>query len=272
LLPRVWVAFTAAFACLSLGPFVYIGGMNTYLPAPWAVLRYAPILNLARSPSRFAVVAALGLSLLFAFAVQELWRRRSTGSARVWAVLVAVALAIEMLPAPRPLYAAVVPQIYDLVATTAQHPDEAPRLLDLPTGVRDGTSSMGNFNPASPFFQTRHRRPVIGGYLSRVSKIRKLRNASDPMMWALTAISEGQPLSAERAENARVWRDTFLRRSCVRYVILDEDRAPAGMRDTAIDLLGLASVHRDGKYELFTPKDPPSCDPPERKRRRRLWP
>src|SRR5690349_21869458 len=41
----------------------------------------------------------------------------------------------------------------------------------------------------------------------------------------------------------------------------------AGMREIAIDLLGLASVHHDDKYELFTPVDPPSCDPPERDRK-----
>jgi hypothetical protein len=270
-LPRFWIAFTACFALLSLGPFVYVGGVNTFVPGPWALLRYVPVLNLARSPSRFAVVAALGLALLAAFAAQELWRRRAAKAPMI-AVALALALTFELLPAPRPLHAAVVPQIYDLVATTANHPKEVPRLLELPTGVRDGTSSIGDFNPASPFFQTRHRRPVVGGYLSRVSKLRKRRNAADPMMFALTELSAGRTLSAEAAAQARNWREQFLRRSCVRYVILDEGRAPDGMRDPAIDLLGLVSVHRDEKYELFTPVDPPSCDPIAKYRRRSLSP
>lgn len=269
LLPRMWVAFTACFALLSLGPFVHVAGMNTLVPGPWAFLRYVPILNLARSPSRFTIVAALGLALLFAFAVQELWRRRAL-SAPIWAPLVAVMLAVELLPAPRALYAAHVPPIYELIATSQGNPDDAGRLLELPTGVRDGTSSMGNFNPASPFYQTRHRRPVIGGYLSRVSGWRKRRNAADPMMSALTTASEGRELAPGAADAARGWRDTFLRRSCVRYVILDGTRAPAGLRDLAIDVLNLAPVHRDGAYELFTPVDPPSCDPPQERRRRFL--
>jgi hypothetical protein len=269
LLPRLWIVFTATFALLSLGPFVHIAGVNTYVPAPWALLRYVPVLGLARSPSRFAIVAALGLSLLFAFAVQELWRRRQAWSP-VWAAALALALAVELMPAPRPLYAAVVPRIYDLIATTARHPDESPRLLELPTGLRDGTSSVGNFNPASPFFQTRHRLPVIGGYLSRVSRGRKQRNASDPMMSALTTISEGRPLTPEAGAAARAWRENFLKRSCARYVVLDKDRAPAGVREFSIELLGLASVHSDDKYELFTPMDPPSCDPPQNRRRRRF--
>jgi hypothetical protein len=271
LLPRLWVAFTVCFALLSLGPFLHVAGTNTYIPGPWALLRYVPVLSLARSPSRFAVVTALGLAVLFAFAVQELWRRRSAPRP-LWAGVLAVCLAVELLPAPRPLYAAVVPAIYELIATTATHPDEAARLLELPTGIRDGASSIGNFNPASPFFQTHHRRPVIGGYLSRVSKLRKRRNVSDAMMAALITISEGGTPTADAAAAARGWREAFLRRSCVRYVILDDERAPDGMRDWAIDLLDLASVHRDGKYELFTPKDPPSCDPPPKRKRRRFLP
>jgi len=269
LLPRMWLAFTACFALLSLGPFVHVAGVNTYVIGPWALLRYVPVVGLARSPSRFAVVAALGLSVLFAFAVQELWRRRA-GGARAWAALLAIVLALELLPSPRPLYSAAVPGIYDLIVSSATRPDDAGRLLELPTGLRDGTSSVGNFNPASPFFQTKHRRPVIGGYLSRVSDSRKKRNTLDPMMFALMTASEGQPLPPGAREDARAWRDKFLRRSCVRYVILDRGRAPDGLRETALDLLQLARVHSDGAYDLFTPKDPPSCDPPERRRRRLL--
>jgi hypothetical protein len=270
LLPRMWVAFTGCFALLSLGPFLHIAGTNTFVPGPWAFLRYVPVLNLARSPSRFAVLAALGLSLLFAFAVQELWRRRAIPSP-AWLGVLGVVLALEVLPAPRPLHRAIVPPIYELIATSQRNPDDASRLLELPTGVRDGTSSIGNFNPASPFYQTRHRRPVIGGYLSRVSSWRRRRNARDPMMAALMTASEGRPVTKEAVQAARDWREKFLRQSCVRYVILDANRAPAEMRALAIDVLKLASVHRDGAYELFTPMDPPSCDPPET-RRRRLFP
>lgn len=266
LLPRIWVVFTACFALLSLGPFIHVAGVNTYVVGPWALLRYVPIIGMARSPSRFAIVAALGLSLLFAFALQELWRRRS-GSGRAWAALLAIVLVAELTPFPRPLYSAAVPRIYDLVGSSTAHPDDAGRLLELPTGLRDGTSSVGNFNPASPFFQTKHRRPVIGGYLSRVSGWRKQRNALDPMMFALTTASEGRALSPAQLDAAREWREPFLRRSCVRYVILDRNRAPGGLRETAIALLRLTHVYDDGAYELLTPVDPPSCDPPQRRRR-----
>ena len=49
-----WLWMPAVFAAMALGPFVHVAGINTYIPGPWAVLRYVPVVGLARSPSRFA--------------------------------------------------------------------------------------------------------------------------------------------------------------------------------------------------------------------------
>lgn len=270
LLPPFWIAFTAFFAVLSLGPFVHVAGVNTYVIGPWALLRYVPLIGMARSPSRFAIVATLGLSLLFALALQELWRRRIVPG-RLWMLAVVLVLAVELLPAPRLLHSAAVPPVYDRVAGSAWNPDDSAHLLELPTGVRDGTSSLGNFSPAAPFFQTRHRRPLIGGYLSRVSSARKQTNVNLPMLRALFTLSEGRPLPEEWAREAYAFRDTFLRRSCVRFVVVDKRRASPELRSFAVGALRLALVHEDQTHALFTPIDPPSCDPAPKKRRR-FWP
>jgi hypothetical protein len=256
-LPRLWVAFTGFFLMLSLGPFVHIGGINTYVIGPWALLRYVPVVGMARSPSRFAIVAALGLSLLFAFAIEAL-RQSRVRPRMMWAAVLGAALVLELLPAPRALYSAAVPQVYQLIATTS---DESGHLLELPSGVRDGTSSMGNFNPASPFFQTRHRRPLIGGYLSRVSRARKEMQRRTPMLRAIYAFSEGRIPPPDWIEAARAAREPFLRRSCVRFVVLDKARASPELRAFAVEALQLSEVHEDPDYELFQPVDPPPCDP-----------
>lgn len=266
-LPRFWIAFTVFFAVLSLGPFVHVAGINTYVIGPWALLRYVPVIGLARSPSRFAIVAILGLSLLFAMALQALWRRKAA-PARAWVVAIVLVLAVELLPAPRALHSAAVPAVYDMIAASPWNPDDSGRLLELPTGVRDGTSSMGNFSPAAPFFQTRHRRPMIGGYLSRVSGWRKRTYRNLPMLRALFTLSEGRPLPEDWAREAYAFRHTFLRRSCVRFVVLDKRRASPELYAFAVDALDLARVHEDPTHVLLTPIDPPSCDPAPKRRRR----
>jgi hypothetical protein len=267
-LPRLWVAFTGFFVLLSLGPFIHVGGVNTYVIGPWALLRYVPVIGMARSPSRFGVIAALGLSLLFAFAIDALRRQRLERRV-AWAGVLGAALVFELLPAPRALYSAAVPEVYKLITATA---DESGRLLELPTGIRDGTSSMGNFNPASPFFQTRHRRPLIGGYLSRVSRARKETQTRTPVLRVIYALSEGRTPPAEWIEAARAAREIFLRRSCVRYVVLDKSQASPALRAFAVDVLRLSPIHEDPHHELLQPVDPPACDAPRPLGRRGFLP
>jgi hypothetical protein len=255
-LPRLWVAFTALFVWLSLGPFVQVGGINTYVPGPWAFLRYVPVIEMARSPSRFAIVAILGMSLLFAFAAEALLRRRGAVRWTLAGALV-VALAVELVPAPRRLYAAVVPDVYELVTAGS---DESGRLLDLPVGIHDGTSPVGQFDAATLYFQTRHRRPVFGGYLSRVSRRLKEENLRTPMLRALFAMSEGASVPPEWRHEARASREAFLRRSCIRFVVVNKHRSPDGLREFAVDALGLALEYEDADYALLVPVDPPVCE------------
>ena len=259
-LPRMWVAFSGLFVILSLGPFVQFAGVNTFVPGPWALLRYIPIVGMARSPSRFTVLAVLGLSILFASALSVLARRAPRGVLG----LVALALAVELVPAPRVLYSAEVPEVYKLITATN---DEAGRVLELPTGVRDGTSSIGRFNPGSQLFQTRHRRPIIGGYVSRVSSWRKRENRRAPVLGAIFELSEGRTPSATLVEQAREGRNAFLRRTCVRFVVVDKLKASGELREFTRDVLQLSLVHEDPAYQLFTPVDPPPCGPRRRRGR-----
>ena len=261
-LPPVWLAFTAWFIWLSFGPFMYVAGVNSYVIGPWALLRFVPILGMARSPSRFAVVATLGLTILFGFAIRG--RFRSSAAPR-WAFAAAMLLlAIEVAPAPRVLYSAAVPEIYSLIRTKG---DEAGRLLELPTGIRDGTSSIGNFAAVDQFFQTAHRRPLIGGYLSRVSARQRLESGRRPMLRALFALSEGRTPPPEWLDEARQGKTTFLRRACVRFVVVDKRRASRELREFAVDALNLSLVHEDDTYALLTPSNPPECDPIRRRGR-----
>jgi hypothetical protein len=59
-LPRFWMVFLAVFGLLAMGPFVRIAGVETYIPTPWALLRYLPIVGAARMPTRFTILVALG--------------------------------------------------------------------------------------------------------------------------------------------------------------------------------------------------------------------
>jgi hypothetical protein len=199
------------------------------------------------------IPAALGLSLLTGFALQTGWG--ALGRRRVIGLAFLVLLAVELTPAPRSVYSAAVPDIYDEIAG---NPLPGP-LLELPSGLRDGTSSVGNFSARAQFHQTRHGRPLVGGYLSRISGWRKTENQRTPMLRVLHALSEGQVVPEAEQHAAAETREAFLARSCLRYVIVDTARASPALRAFAVDALRLVPARDDGRYQLFTLHESPPC-------------
>jgi hypothetical protein len=256
-IPRVWIAFTVAFALLSLGPFVHVFGLNTYVPGPWWILRAVPIVNLARSPSRIVMVAALGVALMFGYALAALRQQWPSRGALVSAVASCL-LAFELLPVPRPLFDASVPAVYDVIRRD-KNPDVL--VLELPGGVRDGTSSIGDFSASAQYFQTRHEKPLIGGYQSRVSDRDKRVILESPVLAALFSLSAGQAVRPELAANAWNARRRFLRRSCLGYVVFESARTSPELRDFAVRLLDLRPVADAGGRALFAPASRTADEP-----------
>ncbi len=243
-----WSVAAIGFALLSLGPFVYVAGVNTYIPTPWAVLRYVPLIGEARMPSRMAIVATMAVAVLFAAALSA-WTTRAPGR-RGWILLgVAALLWIDLMPAPRRLFAAGIPAVYERIAA-----DPRPiSVLALPTGVRDGLSSLGNFTAHSQFFQTVHGKRIVGGYLSRTTPQRRASYMDDPVLGPLVDLSEDRPVSRDRWEAARAAAPAFARNIDLGYVVISHRRASAELTRFAADVLQLTAVQSDGDRTLYVP-------------------
>jgi hypothetical protein len=244
-----WIGLTLTFGSLALGPFIHIASVNTFVPGPWALLRYVPIVGLARSPSRFAVVMTLAAAVLFATALEWIGRRYPR-QRRLLLGTVGVLLVLELLPAPITLYSATVPRFYNQVAAA---PGEI-RVLELPTGVRDGTSSVGNFSARSQFFQTAHGKSLIGGYLSRVSRSRISEVRANEVYDALIVLSGGGELSADREADVIQRGPTFIRDARVAFVVIDSVLAPPALQSLAQRAFRLELVEAEGTLELYRPK------------------
>jgi hypothetical protein len=245
---RWWTVLAVTFGALALGPFVHIAGMNTYIPGPWALLRYVPMLGLARTPARFSVVMMLAVAVLFAAALEWIGRRYPKHRRALLAVVAALLVA-ELLPAPLILHSAAVPKFYQRVAAA---PEDV-RVLELPTGIRDGTSSLGNFSARSQYFQTVHGKPLIGGYLSRVSPERKSEVRRIDMIDALIVLSEGGTLSPEREAALVAHGPDFVHDANLGFVIVDRLRSSPALVDFANRALHLRRVEVDGNFELYEP-------------------
>jgi hypothetical protein len=246
-----WFILTIGFALLALGPFIYVAGVNTHVPGPWALLRYLPGFGLARMPSRFAIVALLGVAVLMAgalAAIGERWplRRRSIGA------VVALFLVFELWPAPRTLYSAEVSPVYDRIAA-----DPRPvRVLLLPFGVRDGVWETGNFRPRSQYNQTRHGKALIGGYLSRISRKRvESMRENYPTLDALIKLSETKPLDASVKAVLDERGNRLVKEANLGYVVIDARFIPPDRARMVIEALKLHEVQQDAPLTLYVPRD-----------------
>lgn len=246
---RLWVWLTILSAAVALGPFVVVGGVSTYIPAPWAVLRYVPVIDFARAPTRFVAITMLGLSIVFAEALRALlasggWRRAAQ------CAVVGVVVALELCTAPRPLYSAEAPRLFQRIASDPANV----RVLTIPTGFRDGLSETGGFNTETQFFQTVHQKQLIGGYLSRISTKRKDFYRGHPFLHALYVLSEGRALTVEEEASARAKARRFLRRARVGYVIVDGARASRELQEFVGSALRLEKIDSDERYDLYLPR------------------
>ena len=252
---KTWLTFTGVFALLALGPFIVVARHLTYIPTPWAVLRYLPILGAARMPSRLTIVVMMGVSMLLAFAIHDL----RTRARRPWLVAGAVAalLMFELLPAPRTLNAAVVPKAYRLIAE-----DPRPvRVLTLPFGLKDGVTSRGNYSASSQFYQTFHEKRLVGGYISRLpyDSIERLRGNST--LRVLLRMSEGTEVEPELRARALARAERTMERLQIGYVVIDLNRCSPDLIEFAKRAFHLSPVASDEGLELYRTPVAPAVQP-----------
>ena len=102
-------------------------------------------------PTRFAIVAALGLAMLLAGALAALGTRWPHRRRAIVALVAAAPASFELLPAPRPLYSAAISTVYDTIAR-----DPRPcASWSCPSACATACRRAGNFRPRYQFNQTR---------------------------------------------------------------------------------------------------------------------
>lgn len=239
--PRLWVWIALTCLLLALGPFVTIAGVNTFVPGPWALLRYLPIVGAAQSPGRFLIPALIAFAVLFAWAMDAMSRRRLVSLA------IAGALSFELLPVPRQTASAKVPDVYTTIASDARDGS----VLEVPLGIWDGRSQIGYANTATQYYQTTHGKRLFGGYLSRVPGRLIRRQLSYPSLEAVIWLSEGRNLDPERLEAARQDAPALARDAVLLYVVIDPALIQPAARETVIELFELEPVRTADGLELY---------------------
>ena len=187
------------------------------------------------------MVRYLALSALTAVAVAE-WRANAKRGIPV-VLVVAVAVIADYLPAPFPLISLNHPAVYDELRDRA----EAGAVCELPLGLRDGFGQQGAFDDGVLFYQTIHQRPMVGGFVARLSRTVTDAYENDPLLAGLVS------LSARAVDNAvalpdRQLASTKLRENRIRFIVLNRHRASSNLIAYVEGVLPLTLVaEHDGR-------------------------
>jgi hypothetical protein len=221
---RSWLVLGAVFFAIAVGPFIRVNGIDTGIPGPFALLRYVPGLSNARMPGRAIVVVQLAAAMLAAMVVARRAPHAFGGAG--WLLF----LLVESFPHPTPLYA--LPRADAVDAAIAASP-VAGSVLELPMGIRDGFGMVGWLDHRMLIHQMRHERPLVGGFVARISRPLRERYLDTPVFTSAFGLSnpnrpqEG-PLAAKDAADQGVAflvinRDALRRlRSLTRFTLESE--------------------------------------------------
>ncbi len=178
-----WFLVVFVFVLLSFGRRLHINGIEYGPTLPAALIYKLPILNITRVPSRYAVLAILGLAMLAAWGLQrftiddlrftikkfrsqksevrEIVNRQSSIVNRksIISLLALGLLIFELWPAPYQLSFYSVPEFYKrLAGDKGQY-----AILDVPMSTGKDYQYLTDYMKV----QMTHEKPLIGGYVSR---------------------------------------------------------------------------------------------------------
>jgi hypothetical protein len=161
---RFWLILGLVAVLLSLGPVLKIGGLQTSLPLPYALLQRLPFYQWGRIPGRANETIVLPLAVLASLGVTSLLGplRRLHKPSQGWLITVlSVLILFDCVVAwPFPAMEASVPDFYQHMAQEAS--DFA--VLDLPQWpiwLREASNR-------AMYYQTVHQHKIVGGYVWRL--------------------------------------------------------------------------------------------------------
>lgn len=155
----IWIA-SLVFLLLCFPEFKVLGHRLFY--NVFGIVYYVPFLNNVRTPPRYELMFMVLFLPVLMKQLSVMWY--SIANKRI-IIIATLFLVVEYFPKSFQLMdSEKIPPVYQTLANK-----EAGTLLPIPFGFRDGIKEIGKFNTDDFLFQTVHQKPIIGGYLSRLS-------------------------------------------------------------------------------------------------------
>ena len=240
---RYWAAIGGVFFIWALGPHLRVLGASTGMILPQTLLRLVPVAANARVPGRAMIVVALAAAVLGAIAIA---RSREPVRTR-WIGIATMALIVLMdyLPAPFPMVEVDRPAIYE---TLRDRPEQG-TVLELPVGIRDSFVTRGFLDHRALPYQIIHRRPIVGGVVSRLSPSVVNAYTTDPLIDTLLTLSERRPLVRPQPTYGEA--AALLKKHGVAFVMLNRELASRELAEYVEVAMPVTLVASEGDRSLY---------------------
>ena len=124
---------------------------------------------------------------------------------------------VDLWPRPRQVTALETPEPYRVLRSL---PSGA--VLEVPFGMRDGFGELGRLDHRVLFYQTIHEKPLMGGFIARMSPRVRAAHVDDPVLGPLLRLSAGEALESDPP------RDSSDSLACAcRYVVMHVEASTA---------------------------------------------
>jgi hypothetical protein len=217
-----WSLIFGSSLVLALGAHPTFGSHGLGISLPHTLFEHIPILKSLRVANRFIVLAMLALAVLASIGYAALSKQR-----RGAAMLIFALIGFEFLWLPYPLQRVEFSPILDRLSDEASG-----AILDIPFSD-DSTSAL---NLA---YQTRHRRPIAGGYIS-VAPRDEAALGNDPVLHRLSGLTPTPPRLADIEH---------LRSLGFSHVVLHKDRTRQALAAALAQLSPSANFYQRRQYE-----------------------
>ncbi|MFH1721114.1 MAG: hypothetical protein ABH950_00765 [Candidatus Altiarchaeota archaeon] len=247
-----WLMVVLVFFVLSLGPLLTLPN-GEYYPLPYILFYYLPLFKTFRAPYRFSVLIFLGLSVLAGKAAKEIIHEKGSAWRRPLG-LMTVLLLFDLLCAPIAMSFGGISAPYQKIASSEV--EGAVLAVPIPPRMYQPSPDMTVVYgiPKQLYYQTIYEKPMIGGYISRITETPEYALApleNTPLLFHLRHPFEEDIVDQEVSVIGRSVLD-FLG---VGFVVVDKNLYgpggyPEGSYEYSINLLedvvGSPPVEKDG--------------------------
>ena len=167
------------------------------------------------------------------------------------AVLIGSAIVADYLPAPFPLTPLDRPPLYEVLRSRP----ERGAVCELPLGFRDGFGQRGTFDDRILFYQTLHERPLVGGFVARLSANVTRFYEHDPLLGTFLRLSGATELPT-LAPPDRDGAGRLLEQHGIRFLVVNRRTASQELQAYVERTLPIAKVVDDEERTLYVVTKP----------------